>query len=69
VHVVVETAPFIAAAKAAGLSGGEVGRIVDRLARNPDAGEVIPGHRRCAQGPVRRARQRQERRLSGDHIL
>jgi hypothetical protein len=43
VHVVVETAPFIAAAKASGLSGGDVSRIVDYLARRPDAGDVIQG--------------------------
>jgi hypothetical protein len=43
VHVVVETASFIAAAKAAGLSGGEVDRIIDQLARRPDAGDPIPG--------------------------
>jgi hypothetical protein len=43
VHVVVETAPFIAAAKAAGLSGSDVERIVDRCAEHPDVGDVIRG--------------------------
>lgn len=43
VHAVVETAPFIAAAKAAGLSGGEVERIIDHVARHPDAGDLIQG--------------------------
>ena len=43
VHVVVETAPFIAAARAARLSGGEIDRIIDHLARRPDAGDVIQG--------------------------
>jgi hypothetical protein len=43
VHVVVETAPFIAAAKAAGVSGSEVDRIVDYLARHPGAGDAIRG--------------------------
>ena len=43
VHVVVETAPFIAAARAAGLSGTEVDRIVEHLARHPDAGDPIQG--------------------------
>jgi hypothetical protein len=43
VHVVVETAPFIAAAKAARLSEGDVGRIIDHLARRPDAGDLIQG--------------------------
>ncbi len=42
-HVVVETAPFIAGAKAAGLSDGDLERIVDHLARHPDAGDVIQG--------------------------
>jgi hypothetical protein len=43
VHVVVETAPFIAAAKAAGLSGSEVERIIDHCAERPDAGDVMQG--------------------------
>jgi hypothetical protein len=43
VHVVVETAAFIAAARAARLSGGQVDDIIDRIARLPDAGEVIQG--------------------------
>jgi len=34
VHVIVETAPFIAAARAAGSSGDEVERIGDRLAKS-----------------------------------
>jgi hypothetical protein len=42
-HVVVETAAFIAAARAARISGGEIDRIIDHLARRPDAGDVIPG--------------------------
>ena len=41
--MVVETAPFIAAAKAAGLSGSEIDRAIDYLARRPDAGDLIPG--------------------------
>ena len=41
--MVVETAPFIAAAKAARLSGGEIDRIIDHLARRPEAGDVIQG--------------------------
>jgi hypothetical protein len=43
VHVVVETASFIAEAGAAGPSGGEVDRIVDNVARQPDAGDAIQG--------------------------
>jgi hypothetical protein len=51
VHVVVETVPFIGTAKAAGLSGGEIDRIVEHVARRPDAGDVIPG-----TGGVRKVR-------------
>jgi hypothetical protein len=43
VHVVVETAPFMAAARAARLSVGEIDRIIDHLARRPDAGNVVQG--------------------------
>jgi hypothetical protein len=43
VHVVVETASFIAAAKSAGLSGADVDRIIDSLSRRPDAGDLIRG--------------------------
>jgi hypothetical protein len=43
VHVVVETAPFIAAVKAAGLSPDKLRRIVDRCAEHPEAGDVIQG--------------------------
>ena len=42
-HVVVETAPFIVAVKAAGLSADELRRIVDRCAEHPEAGDVIQG--------------------------
>ena len=41
--MVVETGSFIAAAKAAGLSDGEVDRIIEYVARRPDAGDVIQG--------------------------
>jgi hypothetical protein len=39
VHVVVETAPFIAAVKAARLGPDELRRIVDRCAEHPEAGK------------------------------
>jgi len=42
-HTVVETPEFRRAAKASGLATEEIQRIVDHLARNPDAGELIPG--------------------------
>jgi hypothetical protein len=43
VHVVVETAPFISAAKAAGLSGSGLDRLIEHLAKSPDVGKVIQG--------------------------
>jgi hypothetical protein len=43
VHVVVEGPDFAVDAKAAGLEQDEVRRIVDHLARRPDAGDLIPG--------------------------
>jgi hypothetical protein len=43
VHVVVESPDFAADAKAAGLTEEEMRRIIDQLARKPDAGDVIPG--------------------------
>ena len=41
--MVVESPDFAADAKAAGLDENEVRRIIDHLARRPDAGDVIPG--------------------------
>ena len=41
--MVVATAFFIAAARAARLTGGEIDRIIDHRARRPDAGVVIQG--------------------------
>lgn len=43
VHVVVESPGFASDAKAAGLSQGEIRRIIDHLAERPDAGDLIPG--------------------------
>jgi hypothetical protein len=43
VHVVVETASFIAGGRVARLTGGEIDRIIDHLAPRPDAGVVIQG--------------------------
>ena len=42
-HTVVETPEFRRAAKTSGLGARELDRIVDHLARRPDAGELIPG--------------------------
>ena len=42
-HAVVESPDFAADAKVAGLGEAEVRRIVDHLARRPDAGDLIPG--------------------------
>ena len=41
--MVVETAPFIAAARSARLSDDEINRIIDHLAGRPDAGDPIQG--------------------------
>jgi hypothetical protein len=43
VHVVVESPDFAADVKAAGLDEGEVRRIIEHIARRPDAGALIPG--------------------------
>jgi hypothetical protein len=41
-HVVIEMPQFLADAKAAGLSDQQRGAIVDRVAAQPTAGDVIP---------------------------
>lgn len=43
VQTVVETPEYLTAAKAAGMSDEERERVVDYIARNPDAGALIPG--------------------------
>lgn len=43
VQTVVETPEFLAAAKAAGMTEAEKDHAIDHLARQPDAGSVIPG--------------------------
>lgn len=43
VHTVVETPEYLAAAKRAGIGGAERERILDVIARDPDAGVLIPG--------------------------
>jgi hypothetical protein len=42
-HTVVETPEFRRAAREAGLTSAELARIIDRLAGQPDAGDLIPG--------------------------
>jgi hypothetical protein len=42
-HAVVESPDFASDAKPAGLTEDELRRIIDQLARHPDAGDVIPG--------------------------
>lgn len=46
-HTVLETVPYVAAAKAVGLTLSERELIIDTLAANPLAGEVIPGTSGC----------------------
>ena len=41
--MVVESPDFAAGAKAAGLGDDEMRRIIDHVARRPDAGDLIPG--------------------------
>jgi hypothetical protein len=43
VHVIVESPDLAADAKAAGLSGADIDRIVSRVASDPEGGAVIPG--------------------------
>ncbi|HEX8400682.1 MAG TPA: type II toxin-antitoxin system RelE/ParE family toxin [Allosphingosinicella sp.] len=42
-QTVVETPEYLIAAKAAGMGEGERDTVVEHIARNPDAGSVIPG--------------------------
>ncbi len=42
-HTVIETNAYIAAAKDAGMSADEMIAVVDTLAANPEAGEIMPG--------------------------
>lgn len=43
VQTVIETAAYIAAAKDAGMSADEMAAVVDLIAANPEAGEIMPG--------------------------
>lgn len=42
-QTVIETSAYLSAAKDAGMSDDERSAIVDRIAANPQAGEVMPG--------------------------
>lgn len=42
-HTVIETNAYLAAAKDAGMSADEQAAVVDTLAANPQAGDVMPG--------------------------
>lgn len=42
-HTVIETNAWIAAAKDAGMTDDERANVVDILANNPEAGEIMPG--------------------------
>lgn len=46
-QTVVETPPFQASAKKAGMSEAEVFQLIDYLAENPDAGDDIKGTGGC----------------------
>jgi hypothetical protein len=55
VHTVVETPAYLAAAKDSGMTDDERRAIVDRIAENPIAGDVMPGTGGCRK--VRSARR------------
>ena len=42
-HTVIETNAYIASAKDAGMTADEMTAVVDTLAANPEAGEIMPG--------------------------
>lgn len=42
-HTVIETAAYIRAAKLAGIDADTLQAIVDRIAANPESGEIMPG--------------------------
>lgn len=42
-HTVIETAAYIAAARDAGMTVDEQAAVVDLIAANPEAGDVMPG--------------------------
>jgi hypothetical protein len=42
-HTVIETNAYIAAAKDAGMTADEMAAVVDLIASNPEAGEIMPG--------------------------
>ena len=42
-HTVIETNAYIAAAKGAGMTAEEMAAVVDTIAANPEAGEIMPG--------------------------
>ena len=42
-HSVIETNAYIAAAADAGMGGDEMAAVVDVLAANPEAGDIMPG--------------------------
>lgn len=42
-HTVIETTAYIAAAKDAGMTVDEMTVVVDLIAANPEAGEIMPG--------------------------
>jgi len=42
-HAVIETNAYLAAAKGAGMSADEQAAVVDLIAANPEAGDIMPG--------------------------
>lgn len=42
-HTVIETNAYLAAAKDAGMSAAEQEAVIDMIAKDPEAGEIMPG--------------------------
>jgi hypothetical protein len=68
-HTVTELLSFTIAARREGLTESEVSAIISMLAADPEAGQVIRDTGGMPEGAGRRAWQRQERRLPGNHVL
>ena len=65
---VVETARFLNDVKAL-LSQSEREELVTFVGANPEAGEIIPGDRRCQEDPLGIGWTRKARRRAGDLLL
>jgi hypothetical protein len=69
VHSVVETPPYLAAAKDAGMSDDVRAEVVNAISRNPGDRGPDGGHGWLPEVPFRQARHRQTRWLPGGVVL